>query len=93
MYPHLTQAKLKTLLTNIRSNQEANSKVNEEEAEVDKLRKEKRRWELDVEHQASALNALIAENNRLKEQVNVERGKRVVYFNVYKNLEREIHEW
>ena len=46
-----------------------------------------------LQQKTRILNILKAENNKLKEQVNGERNQRVIYFNIYKNLEHEIHEW
>ena len=37
------------------------------------------------------LNWLINENNKLKGQVDSSRNSRVIYWNVYKTLEKEIH--
>lgn len=65
--------------------------VNEEEDEIMRLLKDRRREETDTQHQAHILNILISENGKLKEQVDSERNKRAIYFNVYKNLEHEIH--
>ena len=36
------------------------------------------------------LNNLINENNKLKTQVDISRNSRVIYSNVYKNIEKEI---
>lgn len=39
---------------------------------------------------ADQLNSLLNSNNQIKKQVSVSRNSRVIYSNVYKNLEKEI---
>ena len=43
------------------------------------------------QHLTNNLNGLINSNNKLKSQVDSSRSSRVIYSNVYKNLEKEIH--
>ena len=69
------------------------SPTNNDEEEVNNLVKEKKKSETQFQHQCHLLNVLISDNNKLKDQVNTERSKRAIYFNIYKNLEHEIHMW
>ena len=39
------------------------------------------------------MNNLKLENKKLKEEVNAQRDKRVIYCNIYKNLEKQIYTW
>jgi L-2-hydroxyglutarate oxidase LhgO len=44
-----------------------------------------------VQQLTNNLNCLINENNKLKGQVDTSRNSRVIYSNIYKDLEKEIH--
>lgn len=46
----------------------------------------------DIQHLTNSLNCLINDNNKLKAQVDSSRSSRVIYSNVYKELEKEIHQ-
>ena len=45
----------------------------------------------EMQQLTNSLNWLINENNKLKGQVDSSRNSRVIYWNVYKTLEKEIH--
>jgi hypothetical protein len=49
----------------------------------------------EIQQLTNNLNCLINDNNKLKGQVDSSRSSRVIYSNVYKNLEKEIrrHEY
>ena len=63
------------------------------EEELNSVIREKKKWINEYQHQAHLLNILISDNDKLKDQVNAERNKRAIYFNIYKNLEHQIHFW
>ena len=71
----------------LKNNIDNSSVAIEEEEELYEVIKEKKRKETEYQHQCHQMNVLISENSKLKDQVNIERGKRAIYFNIYKNLE------
>lgn len=55
------------------------------------LKKKQSKMMAEIQHLTKNLNGLINDNNKLKAQVDSSRNSRVIYSNVYKNLEKEIH--
>jgi hypothetical protein len=55
-----------------------------------KLRKKEGKVTSEVQQLTNNLNVLISENSKLKSQVDISRNSRVIYSNVYKNIEKEI---